>query len=278
MIMEETKIILEKLINESKSKNLVFKRNLLKEYFQIITLDFIYSTKKWNDLILFGGASLSHCYGLPRLSEDLDFISLKKDLEIEKLAIDLKNYYENKGIEIKTKVQKFRIYLKFPILRELKLAKRDESDLLFLKIEIDTNFEFCKDFKIEFVPIFKFNKPILIKTFDLETLFSTKLRAIILRKWEKTTKSGELIAKIKGRDYFDLIWYLEKGVKPNLNCLGIKEAKNLEDLKKKLFDIVKIIDLKSIKNDLEPLIEDINYVNNLSKNIKDIIIKSLSKL
>ncbi len=39
---------------------------------------------------------LSHCYGLPRLSEDLDFISLKKDLEIEKLTIDLKNYYENK--------------------------------------------------------------------------------------------------------------------------------------------------------------------------------------
>lgn len=276
--MKEFKIILEKLINESKSKNLIFKKNLLKEYFQIITLDYIYSTKKWNNLILFGGASLSHCYGLPRLSEDLDFVSLKKDFEFEKLAIDLKNYYENKGFEIKTKVQKFRIYLKFPILRELKLAKRDESNLLFLKIEIDTNFDFCKDFKIEYIPIFKFNKPILIKTFDLETLFSTKLRAIILRKWEKTTKDGKIIAKVKGRDYFDLIWYLEKGIKPNLNCLGIKEIQNLDDLKRKLFDIAKIIDVKSIKNDLEPLIDDVNYVNNLSKNIKDIVIKNLTKL
>lgn len=276
--MKEFKIILEKLINESKSKNLIFKKNLLKEYFQIITLDYIYSTKKWNNLILFGGASLSHCYGLPRLSEDLDFVSLKKDFEFEKLAIDLKNYYENKGFEIKTKVQKFRIYLKFPILRELKLAKRDESNLLFLKIEIDTNFDFCKDFKIEYIPIFKFNKPILIKTFDLETLFSTKLRAIILRKWEKTTKDGKIIAKVKGRDYFDLIWYLERGIKPNLNCLGIKEIQNLEDLNRKLFDIAKTIDVKSIKNDLEPLIDDVNYVNNLSKNIKEIVIKSLTKL
>lgn len=276
--MEEFKIILEKLINESKSKNLIFKKNLLKEYFQIITLDYIYSTKKWNNLILFGGASLSHCYGLPRLSEDLDFVSLKKDFEFEKLAIDLKNYYDNKGFEIKTKVQKFRIYLKFPILRELKLAKRDESNLLFLKIEIDTNFDFCKGFKIEYIPIFKFNKPILIKTFDLETLFFTKLRAIILRKWEKTTKDGKIIAKVKGRDYFDLIWYLERGIKPNLNCLGIKEIQNLDDLKRKLFDIAKTIDVKSIKNDLEPLIDDVNYVNNLSKNIKDIVIKSLTKL
>jgi len=40
-----------------------------------------------------------------------------------------------------------------------------------------------------------------------------------LRKWEKTVKGGEVIAKVKGRDYFDLMWYLGKNIKPNINCV-----------------------------------------------------------
>ena len=70
MNLEEIKKILE----EHKTASWLFKRNLLKEYLQILSLSFIYSQKEYQSLIFYGGSCLRHCFGLPRLSEDLDFI------------------------------------------------------------------------------------------------------------------------------------------------------------------------------------------------------------
>jgi len=267
--METTKTFLKNLINKSVSKNKLFIRNLLKEYLQILVLDFIYAHPKYNNLIFYGGSSLHHCFNLPRLSEDLDFVDLKKGINIKELAKDLEiSFKRNYNLDLNTTLQKFRIYLKFPILYELKLAKEDESDLLFLKIELFSDFDFCKNYKIEVIPLFKFNKSILLKTFDLTTLMATKLRAILYRKWEKIDKKGRVFIKVKGRDYFDLMWYLEKGVEVNIECI---EIKNKEELKEKLLKIISKIDPRSIQLDLEPLIEDKNFVKNLSKDIKGIL-------
>ena len=274
--MLSIKPVLKNLIKEDASKNKTFKRNILKEYLQIIVLDYIYSSPKYNQMVFYGGSCLAHCFGLPRLSEDLDFVDLKKKININKLAKDLEAYFKkNTDLELKAVFQKFRIYLKFPILYELGLAKKTESDLLFLKIEIFKDFDFCKKFETEIIPVFKFNKSILIKTFDLQTLMATKIRAIFFRKWEKKDKKGGTIAKVKGRDYFDLMWYLEKKVKPNLNCL---KADTFKILKKDLLILIKKIDNKSIKTDLEPLILDRKFVINLSKNIKKILQKEISNL
>lgn len=274
--METVKIILKNLLTKTASKNILFKRNLLKEYLQLIVLDFIYSHPKYNNLVFYGGSCLSHCFGLPRLSEDLDFVDLKKSITISELAKDLENYFtKNTDLSLVTTSQKFRIYLKFPILYELGLAKElEESNLIFLKIEVYKKFDFCKNYKIEIIPLFKFNKSILVKTFDLSTLMSTKIRAILYRKWEKTDKNGRVLIKVKGRDYFDLIWFFEKQVKPNLEC--IEDIRNIDDLRKRLLEIVNRIDLRSIQLDLESLVENETYVRNLSKNIKEILLRQLS--
>lgn len=272
--MEEAKIFLKNLIDNSISTSDVFKRNILKEYLQVLVLDFIYSHPKYSELCFYGGSALKHCFGLPRLSEDLDFVDLKSSIKLDLLALDLEKYFKNNtDLDVVVSVQKFRVYLKFPILRELKLAKIGESDLLFLKVEIFSGFDFCRKYKKEFMPLFKFNKSILVKIFDLSTLMSTKIRAVLYRKWEKKDKKGDVLIKVKGRDYFDLMWYLEKGIKPNIQCLdGIKNSK---ELKEKLLEIVEKVDAKSIELDLEPLIADRNFVKNLSKNIKDILIKDI---
>jgi len=100
--MEITKIFLKDLIKKSFSKNKVFKRNILKEYLQILVLDFFYSHKDYSQLIFYGGSCLSHCYDLPRLSEDLDFVDIKKKIELKKLAKDLENYFKkNTDLEVK---------------------------------------------------------------------------------------------------------------------------------------------------------------------------------
>ena len=274
--METVIIFLKDLLTKSTSKNVLYKRNLLKEYLQLIILDFVYSHPKYSHLIFYGGSCLSHCFGLPRLSEDLDFVDLKNEIGISELAKDLENYFmKDTDLNTSTYIQKFIIYLKFPVLQELKVAKEGESNLIFLKIEVFKGFGFCKSYEIEIIPLFKFNKSILIRTFDLPTLMATKIRAILYRKWEKTDKNGRTLIKVKGRDYFDLMWYFEKGVKPNIEC--IENVNNKNELKEKLSKIVEKIDSRSIQLDLEPLMENEIYVEDLSGNIKRILLNQLSK-
>lgn len=275
--MELIKIFLTKLIKDSAFDDKVFRRNLLKNYLQIIFLDFIYSNRKYSQLIFYGGSSLAHCYNMPRLSEDLDFVDLKKEIEIPELAKDLEMYFKkNTDLEVKAVSQKFRTYLKFPLLRELGLAGKSESDLLFLKIEIFNEFDFCTDYKIETIPLFKFNRTVLVKTFDLPTLMATKIRAVLMRKWEKADKSGKILATVKGRDYYDLLWYLEKGIMPNYRC--IEGIDNKEELKEKLLSAITKVDARSIRIDLESLIDNPELVKNLSNNIKEILKRMISNI
>ena len=274
--METIKPVLANLISESPSRNNLYKRNLLKEYLQIVVLDFIYSHPTYSQLLFYGGSALAHCFDLQRLSEDLDFIDETKEVNVSQLAKDLKEYFEKRtDLEVSTTVQKFRIYLKFKILREMGLSTRSETDLLFLKVEVYSQFDFCKTYSTDIRPIFKYNRSVLIKTLDSATLMSTKIRAILLRKWEKTDKDGNTTVKVKGRDYFDLLWYLQKGIKPNLSC--IEDIKDMEDLKEKLHSMIARVDSKSIQLDLEALIDNPNFVKNMSRNMKAILEREISE-
>lgn len=276
--METLRPILKSLLSNFSSDNKAFRMNIVKEYLQIVVLGFIYSDPKYSKMFFYGGSCLAQCFGLDRLSEDLDFVDNDKDIDIEKLAIDLENYFvKNTDLEARASVQKFRVYLKFPILHGLGISENNlsETDILILKVEVFSGFNFCKKYNTEIRPIFKFNKSILIKTFDLSTLMSTKIRAILNRKWEKKDKLGNALIKVKGRDYFDLLWYLEKGIIPNLEC--IEDVRDVEDLKNKLLTIISNIDSQSIKLDLEAFIDNENFVGNISANLKEILMRSIKE-
>ncbi|OPY74204.1 MAG: hypothetical protein A4E63_00810 [Syntrophorhabdus sp. PtaU1.Bin050] len=275
-IMETIKPVLANIISESPSRNNLYKRNLLKEYLQVIVLDFIYSHPVYSQLLFYGGSALAHCFDLQRLSEDLDFIDETKKIKPAKLAKDLEDYFlKRTDLPVRTTVQKFRVHLKFSILRDLGLSTREETDDLFLKIEVYSQFDFCESYKTDIRPIFKYNRSVLIKTLDASTLMATKVRAILFRKWEKTDKQGNTTVKVKGRDYFDLLWYLQKGIQPNLSC--IEDVESMKDLKEKLLDMVLHIDSRSIQLDLEALIANLGFVTNLSKNMKAILEREISE-
>jgi predicted nucleotidyltransferase component of viral defense system len=274
--METIKPVLASIMSESPSRNNLYKRNLLKEYLQIVVLDFIYSHPVYSQLLFYGGSALAHCFDLQRLSEDLDFIDETKKVNVPKLAKDLEDYFKKRtDLEVTTTVQKFRIYLKFSILRELGLSTREETDILFLKVEVYSEFDFCTKYSTDIRPVFKYNRSVLIKTFDPATLMATKIRAILFRKWEKTDKEGNATVKVKGRDYYDLLWYLQKGIQPNISC--IEDVKDMKDLKKKLLAMVAGVDSKSIQLDLEALIGNPNFVNNMSRNMKAILEREISE-
>jgi predicted nucleotidyltransferase component of viral defense system len=274
--METIKPVLASIMSESPSRNNLYKRNLLKEYLQIVVLDFIYSHPVYSQLLFYGGSALAHCFDLQRLSEDLDFIDETKKVNVPKLAKDLEDYFKKRtDLEVTTTVQKFRIYLKFSILRELGLSTREETDILFLKVEVYSEFDFCSKYSTDIRPVFKYNRSVLIKTFDPATLMATKIRAILFRKWEKTDKEGNATVKVKGRDYYDLLWYLQKGIQPNISC--IEDVKDMKDLKKKLLAMVAAVDSKSIQLDLEALIINPSFVKNMSRNMKAILEREISE-
>jgi len=264
------------ILSEKEDAPLIFKRNVVKEYLQVLTMSFLYSHSDYKNLVLYGGSSLRHCYGLQRLSEDLDFVDVEKKIDLGKLAVDLISFFEKKhNLKATFKIQKFRCVLKFPILHILNLAKTSESNFLFLKIEVYTKFDFCQNYRIEIIPVFKFGESMLVKSFDLPTMMATKIRAILHRKWERTTKNGKLLAMVKGRDYYDLMWYLKQGVEPNLDC--IEGIKNKSELYTRLLEVVTKVDKTSIKYDLESLIEDQSFVQTFSENAREILITMIEK-
>ena len=274
--MEIIKPFLKNIVAKAIGMSSIYKRNLLKDYIQVVILDFIYSNPEYSQLVFYGGSCLRHCFDLPRLSEDLDFVDLKKSIKLDVLAGDLENYFKKKtDLEAKIKIQPSRIQIKLPILKEMGLADPSESDLLYLKLEVFKFFDFCSGYQISMMPIFKFNRSMIIKTFDLPTMMATKIGAVMNRKWEKTAKGGELLAKVKGRDYFDLVWYLSKNIKPNLKCLMQKESE--AGLKEKLLAMIAKVDKRSIEYDLSPLMEDSAFVKGLAKNIKEILTREIKE-
>lgn len=275
--MEELKPTLKRLISEAPISKMLFVRNALKEYLQIIILDYLYSHPVYSKLVFYGGSCLAQCYGLPRLSEDLDFVDIKGDVDIKILASDLVAHFNgNTDLEVKVSTQKFRVMLKFPILKELDIANESDSDFLMVKIEVFRDDGLLHACPVEAVPIFKMNRSIIVRAFDLPTLMATKIRAVLHRKWHKTDKTGTVLATVKGRDYFDLMWYLRKGVAPNMAC--IKEAADVDELKRLLLTAVEKADPASIRIDLEAFIADDQFVENISKNLRQILKTEIEKL
>ena len=57
--------VIKEILREHRKAGNVFKRNIVKEYFQILALSFIYSKKPYQDLVFYGGSCLRHCFDFP---------------------------------------------------------------------------------------------------------------------------------------------------------------------------------------------------------------------
>ena len=252
-------------------------RNFLKEYLQYPVLEFIYNNPDYKRLIFTGGSCLRICYDAPRLSEDLDFDLLEKDyrkLNLEKLAKDLEEFFKkNYLLKIAVKCQgKTRIYLKFPLLKELGLAKAAESDWLYVKIEPSKTF--FRNSEIELTPVSRYGFNFLAKNYSLKFLMTGKIYAIFSRQWFKG--EGNVI-DIKGRDFYDLFWYFQKKAEPDYkNLKRLTGISNEEELKEKLKTrIEKDVTPQKLSYDLKNFFPDQPFVADFCKNYKKIMGKYL---
>lgn len=258
MIIEELKNIVFKA-KQNKLSNLYIK-SLLKEYLQIYVLNFIYLNPIYGKQLIFtGGTCLRHCYDLARLSEDLDF-DIEKEIDVEKFKEDLEKYFKveylYEEVVIGVLQRGKQILLKFPVLYELGLANQSESNFLYVKI--DLSIIESKNYKVITTLKSLYNFNYIVSHYDLSSLMASKIVTVLTRNRLIGKENLEII---KGRDYFDLLWFLDKKVYPNWDRINDLLKKNYS-----ISEVVKLIDEKvekAVISQKQYFKQDLNaFINN----------------
>jgi predicted nucleotidyltransferase component of viral defense system len=190
--------------------------HLVREYLQARTLQSLQRAGAMQTLAFHGGTSLRFLYDIPRYSEDLDFA-----LERHPETYDFRTYLEQivRDFSAETYVVDVKLNMKRPVhkafvrfrglLHELGLSGYAE-EVLAVKVEVDTNPP--AQAGLMTTPLTRY-VPLNLQHHDPPTLLAGKLSAILQRDY------------LKGRDIYDLWWYLSQvsWPEPNLvylnNCL-----------------------------------------------------------
>lgn len=219
---------LEQLVNEwkesGKTEDVIL--NALKQELHYYVLDFVYNHPEYSSLVMYGGTLLRIVYRLPRMSEDLDFQSGKKN-DLEKFKVEIIKYFESRynfspGVIIKSRPEHDVqvMFITFDILKGFHFKNISWTTL---RIRFDINFFKDTDkFITETHPIVHEGIVFSILTYPLSTLMASKIGAVLQR-----TKRGiaDKITDCKPRDIYDLLWYMERRVIPDLEYLKAKGEK-----------------------------------------------------
>ena len=217
---------------------------IVKEYIQLMILDFLATSKFVKKIAFIGGTNLRLVKGIDRFSEDLDFDC--KDFSIEdftEMSQSVLSFLHRSGIRAETREKQserltaFRSSIYFPeLLFESGLSAYKEERFL-IKLE-SQNQEF------EYAP-----KMANINSCGFFISFPVPPDDVIC-----AMKLSALLSRAKGRDFYDALFLLSQ-TKPNYDYLSQKQnIHNLTELKMKLLETVEKIDLLHKSKDFEHLL------------------------
>lgn len=261
--------MIKEWLEEYKPANQQDAKDGLREIMQEIALAGLSRAGFFEKTAFYGGTALRIFYGLDRFSEDLDFSLLAKDpdFSLTKYQDAIIQEFNALGMQVtireKQKTNKTNIDSPFlkseTIWKELVLENIipqngiNQVANITIKIEVDREppSGFDTEEKLLLRP-FSF----YVKCFTLPNLFAGKMHALLFRKWG---------TNVKGRDWYDMEWYIRKGIPLNLDHFvtrardsgdwdkeDITEAEFRELLKQKI-DAVK---MDYIINDIKRFIKD----------------------
>lgn len=267
---------------KDKLEDQLYMENHYKELLQHCFLFALSEVKFFSHAAFHGGTCLRIVDGIDRFSEDLDFIQTNPSMtcnELAKLMDSAVDYLKKLGLELEITHNKINNNIQKIWIKEGNLAKTflDQNPKYVMqnakskiKIEIDNSppeGSILSEVTLDFPEKFK------IKVQDHSSSFSGKLHAVLCRNF----LMGET-TYIKGRDYFDLDWYLTNGVQPNYTLLknalykaGPFENQELQIdntwLKNELENKLKNLDWDLAKSDmsnflLEGSLEDLDAIFN----------------
>jgi len=254
-ILNSLNLIKNSLIERNVSNEYI--RVALKEELQNYILSVIYNSEKIDSLIFIGGTCLRKLWNLNRLSEDLDFEN-PEGLSLETIGEEIAEYFRKIKFDkvdyaIQSGASIYRLTVRFQVLHDLELSP-NESEKLHVKVELSDS---PNRFRVIQTTFSHDNLSMVIKHHDLETMMAGKIGACLQRIWEK----GDTGIKVKGRDYYDLIWYMQKGINPNIDKLKAENIGNdLKTVFSQLDEKVALIKSSDLYSDLKSFFESDKFI------------------
>lgn len=226
-----------------------FRRNLLREYLQCKTLQYLASSAHAAKLIWIGGTALRIAYGGDRFSEDLDFDDRGlNETAFAKMGELVAGRFALEGVTCQASLKgglARTIRLRFPhILQQWKLTgHRDEVLLLKLDAEPQECVYPISHFTLNRLDTFAF-----LPIAPAEVILAQKLVAILRRP------------RAMGRDFYDAAVLLGQ-TRPDLEFLTCRLGISApEELRRLLLERCHALDLKALAADLQPFLADPSLV------------------
>lgn len=270
-------LLVEEMIKQYNPETTEEVKAALKEILQSIVLVGLSRSGFFNKASFYGGTALRIFYGLNRYSEDLDFTLNEKDenFNFEQYFKTINEVALSYGLELEISYKTKKIDT--PI--ESAFAKLNTYQAL-IKLKVNSNLtkylhkdELMKiKFEVDCCPSLGFNveskwldnpEYASVNILDLPSLFAGKIHAILCRTYKNN---------VKGRDYYDFLFFIRKRVKPNLEFLKYKlietgkltinDEFNTDIVKQMLINKIKTVDFAQIKNDAQKFIfknENLDY-------------------
>lgn len=263
--------ILEQMLKSHEIYSSQSRINSIKEVVQEVVLYGLSRAGFFKSCAFYGGTALRIFHGLDRFSEDLDF-----SLKTSDTSFDFNSYFTQLEKELKTFGLKFSVetkvkandsvvksaFVKGNTLEHLVLFNMNDvsegiigpKDLIKIKFEVDTNPPENASFEVKYqlLPV-----PYEITLYDLPSLFAGKVHAVLARSWKN---------RVKGRDLYDFIFYISRGVPLNVKHLEarLKQTKHLDfdktltldETRLLLVERFKQIDYAQAKLDVIPFIKN----------------------
>jgi predicted nucleotidyltransferase component of viral defense system len=186
-------------------------KNVLREYVQAHVLYSLQSARAFEQIAFVGGTALRFLYGLHRYSEDLDFsLEHAEGYNFDRLLGRVESDLVKAGFEVTIHPHQgepiHSAFIRFPgLLYEAGLSPH-RTEKLSVKIEIDTQPPAGATTTATLI-----NRHFLLAIlhYDIPSLMAGKLHALLSRPYTK------------GRDVYDLLWYLSlpDGASPNVPLL-----------------------------------------------------------
>ena len=213
--------MIKEWIAEYKPRNTEEASQALREIMQEIALAGLSRGAFFEKAAFYGGTALRIFHGLDRFSEDLDFslLEVNPKFTLDPFFSAIEAEFDALGLKVSIREKKKTLvknidsaFLKSDtVWRELVLEGTipqnglDQKPSVTIKLEVDREppLGFETEDKLLIKPV-----SFYVKCFALPHLFAGKMHALLFRKWKEN---------VKGRDWYDMEWYIKKGIPLDLN-------------------------------------------------------------
>lgn len=190
-------------------------RNLLREYLQARILESLQRAGAMSALAFQGGTALRFLYGLPRYSEDLDFAleGARESYDLRAWMTGVAAQFRREGYEVAASLRDRGAvhsgWLRFRgLLSEAGLSPH-RGEVQGIKVDVDTR---PPAGAVTETRLVRRHVSVRLHHHDRASLLAGKLHAVLQRPWTK------------GRDIFDLAWYLSDPGWPQPNLVLLNAA------------------------------------------------------